>query len=70
LSVRVLIALLIAGALVGALVELSCLAGETRGTSVTTSSDASPGLLPETGVPNAPEVETYEAPASGPTITY
>ena len=69
MSLRVLTALLLAGALVGALVELSCLAGEMRNVSAMPQ-DASglPGV--DVGSPSAPELETDDVPAAGPIITY
>jgi hypothetical protein len=69
MSVRVLIGLLLAGVLVGALVELSCLAGEMRNVSAMPQDVSGPPGV-DVGSPSAPELEPDDGPAAGPIITY
>ena len=69
MSLRIVLPFLLAAVLVGALVELSCLAGETRSTSAMPQEASHPPGV-DSGSPSAPELESDEVPAAGPTITY
>jgi hypothetical protein len=69
MSLRIVIPFVLAAVFVGALVELSCLAGETRSTSAMPHEASHPPGV-SSGPPSVPELEWDEVPAAGPTITY